>query len=120
MSKGDYRDGVWPRQEELRLWYKTRPGNQEGKVKGKVHHLQRGEAKRREVEIAAGMDSLDVRSNKSDHDPLDVIITEIDVLYGDGRPSWDFQRADNGPVVEAVARKHDSVDIVFRRGNPGE
>lgn len=46
------------------------------------------------------------------------IITELDVLYGDQRPFFGFERVKNGPVLKKEAQKHESVDLVFRRGNP--
>jgi len=137
MSNGNYRDGVWPQQKKLRLWYKTKRGNQPGLTKG-VHYRRAStllEDSRREwsqwdtdLDEEEEKQMADTSSESSspshvaagDLEDQDGIITELDVLYGQGRPSWDFQRVKNGPVVEAVARKHESVDIVVRRGNPGE
>jgi hypothetical protein len=50
----------------------------------------------------------------------DEIITEIDVLFGDNRPFWSFERVTNGPVVQRKEGKWETVDIVVRKGNPGE
>jgi hypothetical protein len=134
MSKGDYRDGIWPKQKKLRLWYKTKRGNQPGATKG-IHYPRSytlsGGSRREwsqwdtdlDEEETQATDTLSSSSSSSATvgglEDQDEIITEIDVLYGQGRPSWDFQRVKNGPVVEAVAKKHESVDIVVRRGNPG-
>lgn len=46
------------------------------------------------------------------------IITELDILYGEQRPFFGFERVKNGPILKQVAGKHESVDLVFRRGNP--
>lgn len=48
------------------------------------------------------------------------IITELDVLYGEQRPFFGFERLKNGPVVAKDAQKHELVDLVYRRGNPRE
>ena len=135
MSNGNYRDGVWPQQKKLRLWYKTKRGNQPGAVKG-IHYRREDSKAASETREWSQWDTdldeeepqaTDTSGSSSSssveagiQEDQDEIITEIDVLYGQGRPSWDFQRVKNGPVVEAVAKKHESVDIVVRRGNPGE
>lgn len=54
------------------------------------------------------------------------IITEIDVLYGDGPPFFGFHRVGNGPLLDSkgagsessTSHKWDSVDLVYRKGNP--
>lgn len=48
------------------------------------------------------------------------IITELDIVYGDNEPFYGFQRVEGGKVLEAKEGKWESVDIAFRRGNPGE
>ncbi|WVQ98259.1 hypothetical protein IAU59_005382 [Kwoniella sp. CBS 9459] len=45
-------------------------------------------------------------------------ITEIDILYGDNDPFFGFERIKGGKVTPAKAGKWESVDVVFRRGNP--
>jgi len=135
MAVGDFRDGVWPKQDKLRLWYKTRAGNRPGLSsvggQGGAHYKSHREwsqwdtdLEEEEEEAAEGSDR--VGSSKStmngigtggDHDE---IITEIDVLYGENRPFWSFERVKNGPVVERKPNKWEMVDVVVRRGNPGE
>lgn len=126
MAKGDFRDGVWPMQDKLRLWYKTKAGNLPGSSKGGVHYrrqwsqwdtdLEEEEAEEETLNAGSGS-SLNSGIEKED---LDEIITEIDVLFGEGRPFWSFERVKNGPIVERKAGKWEMVDIVVRRGNPGE
>lgn len=48
------------------------------------------------------------------------IITELDVLYGDGQPYFGYERVINGPIMKANDKRWDTVDIVIRRGNPGK
>ncbi len=48
------------------------------------------------------------------------VITELDVLYGEGQPWFGFERVLNGPVVSTNGKRWESVDVVVRRGNPGE
>lgn len=46
------------------------------------------------------------------------IITELDILYGSARPFFGFERTKNGPILTTDPQKHESVDLVYRRGNP--
>jgi hypothetical protein len=106
MAQGDLHDGVWPRRDKLRLWYRLKKGNSPGLSlggKGKGNHY----TKNNEY----------VRSEEDDEEE---IVTEIDVLYGQGRPFWGFERVTNGPVLERVEMKSDQVDLVIRKGNPGK
>ncbi|CAK9785592.1 Metallo-dependent phosphatase [Cutaneotrichosporon oleaginosum] len=45
-------------------------------------------------------------------------VTEVMPHFGDGPPFFGFQRARGGKVVEAKAGQWDSVDVVYRKGNP--
>lgn len=127
MAKGNFRDGVWPKQEALRLWYKTRDGNKAGLSKGGVHYRDTrrdsGEwsqwdtdLEEEEETVGHSTSTANVHANNDD----DEIITEIDVLFGDNRPFWSFERVTNGPVVQRKEGKWETVDIVVRKGNPGE
>jgi len=51
-------------------------------------------------------------------DEEEEIITELDVLYGDGQPYFGYERVINGPIMKASDKRWDTVDIVIRRGNP--
>jgi len=51
---------------------------------------------------------------------FDDIITELDVLYGDDEPFFGFRRIEGGKILEAKEGKWESVDITYRKGNPGE
>ena len=48
------------------------------------------------------------------------IITELDVVYGDAEPFFGFQRVQGGKILDEKAGKWESVDLAYRRGNPGE
>jgi hypothetical protein len=128
MAKGNFRDGVWPKQEALRLWYKTRDGNKAGLSKGGVHYRDTrrdsGEWSQWDTDLEeeeetelTGHSTSTATVHANDHDE---IITEIDVLFGDNRPFWSFERVTNGPVVQRKEGKWETVDIVVRKGNPGE
>jgi hypothetical protein len=126
MAKGNFRDGVWPKQEALRLWYKTRDGNKAGLSKGGVHYR---DTRRDSGEWSQWDTVLEEEEEPVGHSPStanvhadddDEIITEIDVLFGDNRPFWSFERVTNGPVVQRKEGKWETVDIVVRKGNPGE
>ncbi|WVF69590.1 hypothetical protein IAT40_004368 [Kwoniella sp. CBS 6097] len=45
-------------------------------------------------------------------------ITEIDILYGDDDPFFGFERIKGGKLTPSKEGKWESVDVVFRRGNP--
>lgn len=126
MAKGNFRDGVWPKQEALRLWYKTRDGNKAGLSKGGVHYRV---TRRDSGEWSQWDTDLEEEEEPVGHSPStanvhadddDEIITEIDVLFGDNRPFWSFERVANGPVVQRKEGKWETVDIVVRKGDPGK
>lgn len=48
------------------------------------------------------------------------IITELDIVYGDAEPFFGFQRVQGGKVLDEKAGKWESVDLAYRRGNPGK
>jgi hypothetical protein len=50
----------------------------------------------------------------------DQIITELDIVYGDSEPFFGFQRVQGGKVLDEKAGKWESVDLAFRKGNPGQ
>lgn len=88
-ASGDLHSGIWPTQKESRIWYKLQE--------------QSWANDRRQ-----GM-SLDFGE----------IVTEVDVVYGDDEPFYGFSRVNGGKVLDAKLGKWDSVDLAFRRGNPG-
>lgn len=47
-------------------------------------------------------------------------ITELSVLYGDDVPFFGFERVPGGKVTESNSKSWESVDLVYRRGNPSE
>ena len=51
---------------------------------------------------------------------LEPPITEVDILYGDDQPFYGFERVTGGKVTAAKEHRWSSVDITYRRGNPGE
>lgn len=53
----------------------------------------------------------------TDDEEIQEVITEIDVLYGDGRPWYGFQRMDK--EVTVGKRGKDSVWLTYRRGVKG-
>lgn len=89
-AEGDLHSGVWPSQDSARLWYKLQDSASHSK-------------KRQDLSLAT-----------------DELITELDVIYGDDEPFYGFQRVQGGKVLEAKEGKWESVDITYRRGNPGE
>jgi hypothetical protein len=123
MATGDFRDGVWPTQDKLRLWYKTKAGNRPGLTKGEAHLKDRGEWSQWDTELEEEEEHAGgafPSSKLNDDRDEEEIITEIDVLFGDARPFWGFERVKNGPVVERKPNKWETVDIVVRKGNPSE
>ena len=49
----------------------------------------------------------------------DQIITELDIVYGDAEPFFGFQRVQGGKVLDEKPGKWESVDLAYRKGNPG-
>ena len=92
-ASGDLHSGTWPTQPEKRLWYKLKDQDW-------------GDWKRK-------------RQSEVDYGYAD-IITELDVVYGDDDPFFGFERVQGGRVTDAKAGKWESVDLAFRRGNPGK
>lgn len=45
-------------------------------------------------------------------------ITEVMPHFGDGDPFFGFERVPGGKIMDAKAGRWESVDLVFRRGNP--
>jgi len=41
------------------------------------------------------------------------------VVYGDDEPFYGFERVQGGVITEAKEDRWQSVDLAFRRGNPG-
>lgn len=89
-AKGDdLHSGVWPTQAGLRL----------------VYRLEDPSIGR----LGQGADTLDEAR----------VVTEIDVLYGDGEPWWGFDRIE--PKVVEKSRKHkEGVALVVRMGVKSE
>jgi hypothetical protein len=48
------------------------------------------------------------------------IITELDIVYGDAEPFFGFQRVQGGKILDEKPGKWESVDLAYRRGNPGK
>ena len=93
-AEGDLHSGIWPKKDEMRLWYKLRDQDWSG---------TRSMDKKQDISYGYGD-----------------TITELDVVYGDAEPFFGFERVEGGKVLEASEGKWESVDIAFRRGNPGE
>ena len=88
---GDLHSGVWPTQDEQRLWYKLQ-----------------------DEKIRKGRKRQEVTTDFED------VITELDVVYGDDEPFFGFKRVEGGKVLDASEGRWESVDIAYRRGNPRE
>ncbi|GFZ47944.1 LOW QUALITY PROTEIN: hypothetical protein JCM24511_05691 [Saitozyma sp. JCM 24511] len=99
-AEGDLHSGVWPKKPELGLWYKTKEQTWNG---------WRGRSNR-----ADEVGSEAARQYVDDAD----IITEVDVVYGDGPAFYGFERVAGGKIMEAEAQRWESVDLAFRRGTP--
>lgn len=91
-AKGDLHDGIWPTQPAMRLWYRVTD--------------QSNLWRKQEIE-RQGMTGDDQ------------IVTELDILYGDGEPFFGFQRVQGGKVLDEKPGKWESVDLAYRKGNPG-
>lgn len=91
-AKGDLHDGIWPTQPVMRLWYRVAD-------QGTLW------AKRQGITTGAGGEQG--------------IITELDIVYGDAEPFFGFQRVQGGKVLDEKPGKWESVDIAYRKGNPG-
>ncbi|KAJ9115838.1 hypothetical protein QFC22_004980 [Naganishia vaughanmartiniae] len=144
-AAGDFTNGVWPKRKPTRLWYKTREGFSEGTTRigsrtaglRGVRSGRMAQAKRSNWwQWDSNSDSDDDNSNSNSDDGQDnpdetpetataeiqEIVTELDILYGEQQPFFGFERVKNGPVLpksEAGKGKvKESVDLVFRRGNP--
>lgn len=48
------------------------------------------------------------------------IVTELDIVYGDAEPFYEFTRVMGGKVLDEKPGKWESVDLAYRKGNPGE
>lgn len=131
MADGDWRDGVWPSQKrKMRLWYKTtqRGRNQDWRRnKGKMIKRSGGREQSWNDWDDSGASSSaaeledEVLDDGFSTTESDEIITEIDVLYGDGPPMYGFERVKGGPMLAGgKGKKWDSVDLVVRKGNPSE
>jgi len=88
-ASGDLHSGIWPSQAESRIWYKLQEQSWASQTRQALK-LDFGE-----------------------------IITEIDIVYGDDEPFFGFRRVNGGKVLDAKPGKWDSVDLAYRRGNPG-
>ena len=93
------------------MWYKTKEPKMVGSSKG-------GKGKR----SADDWDDWDAEEELGTSGDVNEegIITELDVLYGDGQPWFGFERVLNGPVISAQGKRWETVDVVVRRGNPGQ
>ncbi|KAK8847584.1 hypothetical protein IAR55_005443 [Kwoniella newhampshirensis] len=129
-ADGDLHNGLWPSQDELRLWYKTKAQTWDD--------WKRRDRKRREGEEAQGGEEDSTETNGTTPDGAveevitepetegdtdwgyesDDIVTEIDVVYGDDDPFFGFERIQGGKVTETKVNKWESVDIAYRKGTP--
>ncbi len=122
-AKGDLRSGVWPKQKALRIWLRTKSPEEMGATRtgwGRAGGAGEGDRTDRRSGDSANWDeeyddptlpTYTVGADQSD------VITELDVLYGDDRPFFGFERVLNGPIIRGNDR-WESVEIVARRGNP--
>lgn len=88
-ASGDLHSGVWPTQKGAGIWYKLQEQTWAGRTRQAM--------------------TLDFSE----------IVTEIDIVYGDDDPFFGFTRVKGGKVLDAKPGKWDSVDLAYRRGNPG-
>ncbi|KAJ9094706.1 hypothetical protein QFC21_005863 [Naganishia friedmannii] len=133
-AQGDFRDGVYPKKGKMRLWYKVRAGYSEGKTRVGSGMARSGSkvAKRSKWwqwdanDDEEEEDTTEEDPTNKDETPetastgMQEIITELDVLYGEQQPFFGFERVKNGPVLpkDSQGKVKESVDLVFRRGNP--
>jgi hypothetical protein len=101
-ADGDLHSGVWPSQKELRLWYKTQEQTWDG--------WRRRSGKRASETVNGSAD----RQYLEEVD----IITEVDVIFGDGPPFYGFERVKGDKIMEAKGQRWESVDLAYRRGTP--
>ncbi|OXG80415.1 hypothetical protein C345_05305 [Cryptococcus neoformans A2-102-5] len=132
LAPGDLHNGVWPKQTEMRLWYKL--GHQgwddwrkEGKRREDDHDSAvDGEAESSETESSGDQDQgtsssgevQEIDEGSKTATSYGGFINEIDVLYGDDDPFFGFERVQGGPVLKEEKGKWETVDITVRRGNP--
>lgn len=81
MAPVSIRDGLYPSQGDLFLWYKLRPPLQD----------------------------------VTDEEEIKDVITELDVMYGDGKPWYDFEKV-KPEVSKGIEGKTDSVWLTYRKG----
>lgn len=87
-ASGDLHSGTWPTQPELRMWYHTRKPNSPGGV---------------------ASDHLSPREDRKE------IITEIDLLYGEGPPFFGFERAVGDLIMKSEGHRWEQVSLTYRR-----
>lgn len=129
-AEGDFRDGVYPKRQKMRLWYKTRQGNTEGMTRVGRYNVREGRSNWWQWDSESDDSNEDSDSDSalsdettmSDDQSSKEIITELDILYGEQQPFFGFERVKNGPVLPKDSgnkgKVKESVDLVFRRGNP--
>lgn len=132
LASGDLHSGVWPKQTEMRLWYKLGyQGSDDWKMESKRREedddsAMDGVAESSETESSGDQD--EGSSSSGEVQEIDEgskttgsygdFINEIDVLYGDDDPFFGFERVQGGPVLKEEKGKWETVDITVRRGNP--
>ncbi|WWD21674.1 hypothetical protein CI109_106160 [Kwoniella shandongensis] len=139
-AEGDLHNGVWPKLDEVRLWYKTRKQTwawDDWKKRGITSNSISKDQKRADDINMRPSETDSVEEGTSENGAVeevvsepetegetdwgyesDDIITEIDVVYGDDDPFYGFERIKGGKVTEAKAKKWESVDVAFRKGTP--
>lgn len=134
LAPGDLHSGVWPKQAEMRLWYKLgRQSWDDWKMKNKRQEEDDDSTMDEEAENSELESSGDQDQGSSSNGEVQEIdegskttwsygdfINEIDVTYGDDDPFFSFERVPGGPVLKEEKGKWETVDITLRRGNPSE
>lgn len=134
LAPGDLHSGVWPKQTEMRLWYKLgRQSWDDWRKKSKRQEEDNDSAMDEEAENSEAESSGDQDQGSSSNGEVQEIgegskttwsygdfINEIDVTYGDDDPFFGFERVPGGPVLKEEKGKWETVDITIRRGNPSE
>ncbi|WWC86702.1 uncharacterized protein L201_001579 [Kwoniella dendrophila CBS 6074] len=138
-AQGNLHSGVWPNQDEERLWYKTKSQNWDDIWKRRNYRKKQNEVEEEEetqITDSNTNENIDVLpedsgetstggveeiQNGESNDIEDInasYITEIDIIYGDSQPFFGFERIKGKPITISKKGRWESVGIAVRKGNP--
>ncbi|WVQ75858.1 hypothetical protein IAR50_005491 [Cryptococcus sp. DSM 104548] len=131
LADGDLHNGVWPSQNEMRIWYKLKDQSWSDWKRNQGRQDDTESEDKEDTDQSSEEDTPPVSEDEGSStsgqveeigDKIDWsygdFINEIDIVYGDDDPFFAFQRVTGGPVMQAEKGRWDTVDIAVRRGNP--